>query len=695
MRKRRRARERRVELASAEAAADDAAFAADEVRGEAAALLNLIVKAWTARDRVALRPDARPRPDGRVGPPPRRLRPQGLAQRLRDRRGARRRSTSASSTAPTTPTTASRSASGRASATSCATRTATRSSATTSASEIVDLAEYWTLGKRDGRWVLLSIEQDAEGAHHLDADIVASPWGDEGRLRDEAVTELATADAVPDAAIAEHRRPRLRRHRPRRRARPRDGRRPLRARRARGRRAPRGRRLGGGGRRRRRRARARRHARARCASCSTPGDASGRTRLVVRGPRLRALRITALHADAAPPAMLVEADVSGRRYREDRDTAAVVEGSKEREATFTERWTMTLDGDAKTPWRIAHGAAVSSPLADVAVPNVSEGRDRATLDAIGAAFEPAARGCWTATRTPTTTARCSRSPASRARSRRRPAGRPRGDRPDRPDRPRGRAPARRGDRRRADRLPRRRRPRRGVRRGAGARRRARARAGLPVYLYGALAGGRTRAELRRGGPEALIARRLRPTSARPRLHPTAGAVLVAARAAARRLQRRARAAGDARGRARDRRADPRGRGGGAARRAGDRRAAGAQGAARSPPTSRTTARATPADVVAAVAPPRAGGRPPSSSRSRPRRRSRASPRTCRCAAAQRSRSGSSLGSTMAQTKRKRRSKHRGNAAGNGGGARAHEPAGEPVAGRAEEGRPASPRARRG
>ena len=39
---------------------------------------------------------------------------------------------------------------------------------------------------------------------------------------------------------------------------------------------------------------------------------------------------------------------------------------------------------------------------------------------------------------------------------------------------------------------------------------------IPVYLYGALAGGRTRAELRKPG-------------ALPRLHPTAGATLVAAR----------------------------------------------------------------------------------------------------------------------------------------------------------------------
>jgi glutamate formiminotransferase len=56
---------------------------------------------------------------------------------------------------------------------------------------------------------------------------------------------------------------------------------------------------------------------------------------------------------------------------------------------------------------------------------------------------------------------------------------------------------------------------------------------LPVFLYGALAGGRTRAELRRGGPAALAERietgELRPDFGPDRLHPTAGAVLVAAR----------------------------------------------------------------------------------------------------------------------------------------------------------------------
>lgn len=56
---------------------------------------------------------------------------------------------------------------------------------------------------------------------------------------------------------------------------------------------------------------------------------------------------------------------------------------------------------------------------------------------------------------------------------------------------------------------------------------------LPVFLYGELGGGRTRAELRRGGPAELARRldagELRPDFGPPRMHPTAGGVLVAAR----------------------------------------------------------------------------------------------------------------------------------------------------------------------
>lgn len=56
---------------------------------------------------------------------------------------------------------------------------------------------------------------------------------------------------------------------------------------------------------------------------------------------------------------------------------------------------------------------------------------------------------------------------------------------------------------------------------------------IPVFLYGLLGGGRTRAELRRGGPRALAerigSRELRPDFGPSAPHRSAGAVLVAAR----------------------------------------------------------------------------------------------------------------------------------------------------------------------
>ncbi len=54
-------------------------------------------------------------------------------------------------------------------------------------------------------------------------------------------------------------------------------------------------------------------------------------------------------------------------------------------------------------------------------------------------------------------------------------------------------------------------------------------AGVPVFLYGERAAGRTRAELRQGGPEGLAARGTAPDYGPAELHPTAGATLVSAR----------------------------------------------------------------------------------------------------------------------------------------------------------------------
>lgn len=218
--------------------------------------------------------------------------------------------------------------------------------------ESVTLVEYWTLARRDGAWMVQSIEQRAEGDHHLDGQIVASPWSDEQRLEDESLTELAVADGLPegfttadlaqldfdgdarahalDLSLADAR----------------FGPEVLEA-------------------------AARRAVDAwteavdgedaeleRLASPDAVagllygGDATRRTRLVVRGPAVKRIRIAAVQLEQAPATMTVEVELGGRRYVEDRDTAAVVSGSKDSAATFTERWILALDGPADAPWQI-------------------------------------------------------------------------------------------------------------------------------------------------------------------------------------------------------------------------------------------------------------------------------------------------------------------------------------------------------
>jgi predicted lipid-binding transport protein (Tim44 family) len=347
--KRRKERVRRVELAAAEAAQDDAYFDADEVRRRAATLHAELFDAWNDGDRDRLR--ARLSPDLMVE----------WERRLDDfaAKGCKNQCEVHGQTKVEYVGLTNRSGESedravvRVSAVMrdvVVDRGGTTITRNGSESDVVAFAEYWTLGRDDGRWILLSIEQDSEGAHHLDAPIVASPWSDEARLHDEALTELAVADAAPDvAAVAD-----LDFDGDARAA-------ALDLSNADGRFAP-----------------AVLEAAARRAvqawaeavdgadtpleAVATPaaveallyrGDATRNTRLVVRGPRLRALRIVALDAAARPPTMTVEAEVAGRRYVEDRDTAAVLDGSKDREATFTTRWTMALNGDPATPWQIA------------------------------------------------------------------------------------------------------------------------------------------------------------------------------------------------------------------------------------------------------------------------------------------------------------------------------------------------------
>ena len=227
-------------------------------------------------------------------------------------------------------------------------------------SQFVDLREWWTLGKRGGRWTLLSIEQREEGEHHMDAELVAAPEHD-SRIGDEAVTELAVADKVAegftvrevadldfdgsardaalDLALA-------------------DGRFAPDVLEAAARRAVAGwvEAIDGED--------------AALEAVATPAAVQEllrpegeRTRVVVRGGRVEAVRITGLDAGSDPARMTVEVGVRGRRYVENRDTVAVLSGSKDDEVEFTERWTLALSGPDDAPWQIVDASSAAAEAA--------------------------------------------------------------------------------------------------------------------------------------------------------------------------------------------------------------------------------------------------------------------------------------------------------------------------------------------
>ncbi len=217
----------------------------------------------------------------------------------------------------------------------------------------VRLAEFWTLRWAGERWLVDSIQSEEEGAGVLTSPLVPSPWSDEDRLRDEAVIEGAVASAAPagapgagelvdvdyaddaraaalDLALVDGR----------------YGPEVIEA-------AVRGvvpawvAAVDG--------------ADDELLRLSTPaavrellyprgGDA---IRLVVRGARIEQVRVTAFDAAADPPRMTAEVRFRGRRYLEDRSTAAVVEGSREREGVNTEQLILQLDAtDPAVPWRV-------------------------------------------------------------------------------------------------------------------------------------------------------------------------------------------------------------------------------------------------------------------------------------------------------------------------------------------------------
>ena len=225
------------------------------------------------------------------------------------------------------------------------------------ASPLTTMCEYWTLGKRDGHWTLVSIEQRAEGDHELAEEIVATPWSDVDRLRDTSLVEQAVAERTPAGTDIGELAPAELSAEARATA--------LDLSLVDGRFAPDV-----------LIAAVRRAVQAwtdavdgsdadlrRLASAPAtrdllhPGDDTERTRLVLRGARVRSVRIVAVDAHAQPPRMTVEIEVSARRYIQDRDTEAVLSGDQGHETTFRERWALDLDGDDEHPWRIVDAAA--------------------------------------------------------------------------------------------------------------------------------------------------------------------------------------------------------------------------------------------------------------------------------------------------------------------------------------------------
>lgn len=366
LRKRARARKRaardaRVSTASAEAAEDDPVFAAAVVKSAAATLYCDVQQAWSARDDDALArmlgPDLLVEWRRRLAD----FAAKGWANEVSVLRGpeveyiglVNREGVAEDRVTVTVSATLH-------SVVKTADGTILHRDEDTDKDGEIEVCEYWTLARDGGGhgWRLVSIEQEEEGAHHLGAPIVVAPWSDDERIADASLVELATDDAPPpgvdttelisvafegsareaalDLSLAD---PRC---------------------------APDVLEVAA-----RRAVAAWTEAvdgddaallaladPAAARALLYPGGAGGRERLVVRGPKLERLAIAALHAGREPLRMEVAATLYGPRYVEDRDTAAVLSGSKERAVRFTERWTFALDGDADAPWRLVGGAPV-------------------------------------------------------------------------------------------------------------------------------------------------------------------------------------------------------------------------------------------------------------------------------------------------------------------------------------------------
>ncbi len=190
-------RERRVELAAAEAAESDPAWGADEVRAAAGRLFSEIQVAWDRGDRARLHTLV----GGHlVGEWDRRLddferrgwsnHVEVLGEPSVELVGLTHRGDEATDHAVVRIDARMKDY--------VVDRSGRRLKRNGRLGETTRVREFWSLGRRHGAWKLISIEQNREGTHALDEQIVATPWADDRGLRDTALVEGAVADAVPE-----------------------------------------------------------------------------------------------------------------------------------------------------------------------------------------------------------------------------------------------------------------------------------------------------------------------------------------------------------------------------------------------------------------------------------------------------------------------------------------------------------------
>ncbi len=224
------------------------------------------------------------------------------------------------------------------------------------------VGEYWTLAPAGDGWRLISIEQPAEGEYHLHERPIPRPEDDDG-LRDDTFLEMAAATELPpgftdadlvnvefaadarsaalDLSLAD----------------PRFSEDVLTT-------------------------SVRQLIAAWAQAVDGPDDAliaratplaidqmlyesdtARRTRVVVRGPKVRRVQVAHIDVTHTPPLMRIDAELGGIRYVEDRDTTEVLEGSQTRTSAFTEQFTCQLvDGASTHPWQIVAAAKLPGLL---------------------------------------------------------------------------------------------------------------------------------------------------------------------------------------------------------------------------------------------------------------------------------------------------------------------------------------------